>query len=475
LLVLALPAHAASAAETNPEQTPFVADGAYPIGDINQDCRVDYKDLAFLGAHYGETTSPPYPAWDINQDGKVDYKDLAIVGARYGETCVTEPNFRFLGVEKVHKECSFGMCTVTIGMALENTGGAGYAYVAAADGDSGAIQACNVFHLNEGEKATVWVYFGFYGAPDLYWTVRIASSGDTFRGRDMWLERGDGTLDQGLYYLLLDAWGSSSSDVFAVGKDGLILHYDGQSWEKMTSGTSQTLTAVWGSSSSDVFSVGASGTILHYDGNAAGTWITMNSGTTKDLGGVWGVSSSQVVAVGDSGTAVLYDGTSWTPFELFNGRINDVWISTSKDIFALVSNTVCHYRYSAAGWELMPAGTTATLWAVWGFSSSDVFAVGNSGTIVHYNGTSLESMTSGTSETLAAVWGSSATDVFAVSGSGTVLRYNGATWSEMTSLNASVQGIWGNSSSDVFILGKNVILHYDGHSWEDIGPHYSPP
>jgi hypothetical protein len=56
-----------------------------PAWDINQDGKVDYKDLAILGAHYGETSAPPYPAWDINQDGKVDYKDLATLGAHYGE------------------------------------------------------------------------------------------------------------------------------------------------------------------------------------------------------------------------------------------------------------------------------------------------------------------------------------------------------------------------------------------------------
>jgi len=27
-----------------------------------------------------------YSRWDINQDGKVDYKDLSILGAHYGET-----------------------------------------------------------------------------------------------------------------------------------------------------------------------------------------------------------------------------------------------------------------------------------------------------------------------------------------------------------------------------------------------------
>jgi len=58
----------------------------HPRWDVNQDGKVDYKDLAMLGAHYGETIAqPPYPAWDINQDGKVDYKDLAILGAHYGE------------------------------------------------------------------------------------------------------------------------------------------------------------------------------------------------------------------------------------------------------------------------------------------------------------------------------------------------------------------------------------------------------
>jgi len=62
----------------------FVPTG-YPAWDINKDGKVDYRDLAILGAHYGATTSPPYPAWDVNQDGKVDYKDLAILGAHYGE------------------------------------------------------------------------------------------------------------------------------------------------------------------------------------------------------------------------------------------------------------------------------------------------------------------------------------------------------------------------------------------------------
>ena len=37
-------------------------------------------------------------------------------------------------------------------------------------------------------------------------------------------------------------------------------------WAPMPSGTSENLSAVWGSSGSDVFAVGFNGTILHYDG-----------------------------------------------------------------------------------------------------------------------------------------------------------------------------------------------------------------
>jgi len=52
---------------------------------------------------------------------------------------------------------------------------------------------------------------------------------------------------------LAAVWGSSPSDVFAVGANGVILHYDGQSWSSMTSGITKRLSGVWGSSSSDVF------------------------------------------------------------------------------------------------------------------------------------------------------------------------------------------------------------------------------
>ncbi|NIM49145.1 MAG: hypothetical protein GTO22_07780 [Gemmatimonadales bacterium] len=100
---------------------------------------------------------------------------------------------------------------------------------------------------------------------------------------------------------LWDVWSTSPSDVFAVGSDGFILHYDGTEWSAMTSGASPYLFAVWGSSSTDVYTVGINGTILHYDGTSCSS---MTSGTTDLLWAVWGRSSSDVYAVGGYGIIV---------------------------------------------------------------------------------------------------------------------------------------------------------------------------
>jgi hypothetical protein len=61
-------------------------------------------------------------------------------------------------------------------------------------------------------------------------------------------------------------WGSSPSDIFAVGDEGTMLRYDGAGWSAMSSSTTESLHDVWGSVRSDVFAAGHDGTILHYGG-----------------------------------------------------------------------------------------------------------------------------------------------------------------------------------------------------------------
>lgn len=57
----------------------------------------------------------------------------------------------------------------------------------------------------------------------------------------------------------------SSTDGWAVGYDGAILHWDGSSWTKVASPTDKSLGSIKMVSTSDGWAVGRSGTILHWE------------------------------------------------------------------------------------------------------------------------------------------------------------------------------------------------------------------
>src|SRR5207245_1522937 len=76
---------------------------------------------------------------------------------------------------------------------------------------------------------------------------------------------------------LYGIWGTSLTSVTVVGASGRILQYDGSTWKTMVSPTQRTLSRVWGSSPSDVWAVGDS-VLLHFDG---GSW--KNVPMTGDL------------------------------------------------------------------------------------------------------------------------------------------------------------------------------------------------
>ncbi len=239
------------------------------------------------------------------------------------------------------------------------------------------------------------------------------------------------------------------------------------SWSGMASGSLEDLTDVWGNSGSDVFAVGDNGTLLHYDGSA---WSSMTSGTSQMLLGVWTASATDAFAVGNGAAILRYDGSSWSQMTPSTGtNLHDVWGASSHDVFAVGWNgEITHFDGSV--WSNMSSGTTAALWGVWGASRSDVFAVGQAGTILHYDGTDWNAMTSGTTSDLNSVWGTSGADVYAVGSNGTILHYDGSSWSSMTSgTTLPLFTVWGSSSGDVYAAGESgTIVWYNGFSWNPL-------
>jgi hypothetical protein len=280
-------------------------------------------------------------------------------------------------------------------------------------------------------------------------------------------------------FWLNDIWGSSATDLFAVGADlahprGAILHYNGAAWQAMESDTSDSLSGVWGSSATDVYAVGSAGVIVHYNGAA---WQSLPRVTTSSLFDIWGASASDIFAVGGAGvgpppdtltgTIIHYDGTAWrTIVSDAKTFLFDVWGSGAEDVFAVGDQgTILHY--DGQMWRPMPSGTARALFGVWGSGADNVFAVGDQGVILHYDGAAWSTMASGTVEMLSSIWGSGAEDVFAVGGNGdvgTILHYDGATWDAMASdAGQQLFGIWGNGAGSVFAVGPNsMILGYVG-------------
>jgi hypothetical protein len=89
-------------------------------------------------------------------------------------------------------------------------------------------------------------------------------------------------------YRLNGVWAGAPGDVFVVGDKGRVLHYDGTEWSSMPAPTTSNLLDVWGASANEVYAVGDGG-ILRYNGHA---WRIIRSAPASAL---WGTASALFV------------------------------------------------------------------------------------------------------------------------------------------------------------------------------------
>jgi uncharacterized protein YjdB len=269
------------------------------------------------------------------------------------------------------------------------------------------------------------------------------------------------------YAQLNGVWGTSATNVYAVGNGGTILHYDGASWTSMVSGSSANLNAVWGTSATDVFAVGTGGTILHYDGSH---WASMAGPSSASVNGVWGTSPVDVYAVG--GALLHWDGTVWSVKDSFSAKPHRaVWGTSRSDIYVAVewtyfSTAATLLHSDGSQWSPVTVTGYVSLAGLWGASSAAVFAVGVQYQFAGggaFNSVPLAMRGNGLSWTRDAltgalprgVWGSGPSNVYAVGDQGSIRRWNGGSWSTATARAdaSNLNGVWGASAADVFAVG----------------------
>ena len=300
---------------------------------------------------------------------------------------------------------------------------------------------------------------------------------------------------------VLALWGSSATDLFAVGQGGAnILHHDGKTWSAMSAPVQTALRAVWGSGPRDVFAAGEDGTLLHYDG---ARWSTSHSGAAIDgkpvtFTSLWGSGPEDVFAAGhtwdlgslrDEGLILHYDGKSWSKVHSIKSAENDaqllgLWGSGPADLYAvgfeqpvpstMVAGILLHY--DGASWSEVSLETGEPPRAIWG-DGTQLF-VGGPNTLLRRDGQTWSSMhfSSITSDDVHALWGSSADDVYGLTGSA-VLHHDGGRWSEVYSLprdggqsgKGLLTAVWGSGPADVYVTSWcDGLLRYDGNRWSKV-------
>ena len=250
--------------------------------------------------------------------------------------------------------------------------------------------------------------------------------------------------------------------------------------------TGATLSAVWGSSPSDVWAVGAGGAAEHWNGS---TWNVVPTPTSLDLFSVWGTSSTDAWAVGSShyssgvepATSVIlqWNGVTWSlSATVMAAELWGVWEAASNDVWAVGASDpgdALALHYNGMTWsKIAVTGTNASvLYSVWGSSDAAVWAVGNDGAevpeILNWNGTSwaVQYNNTGASSALPLwVWGSAANDVWAAT-SGTPLHFNGSEWQPVAVDMADSPGPISVAGAGGHVWGtyQNTVFEWNGSGW----------
>lgn len=266
---------------------------------------------------------------------------------------------------------------------------------------------------------------------------------------------------------LFSVAGSGSHSPVAAGALGLIFRRQAGSWlPEQTRVADALLQAVWGSGFDDVYAVGMDGVILHYNGT---DWSVMDSGVTWTLTSIWGTGPDNVYAAGWDASLLHYDGLTWNriPADAFWGRwVTALWGTDDDDMLAAVEDTV--FRYNGTGWSEEISNTEGHIRAIWGTDPCNVFAVGDGGVILHYDGSGWTEMESPTTYQLHGLHGSSPDNVYAVGLESVILHYNGDRWAAVSGLPnyGSFRAVWTSGPADVYVAGpRGIILHFDGNEW----------
>jgi hypothetical protein len=167
---------------------------------------------------------------------------------------------------------------------------------------------------------------------------------------------------------ILRMWGTSKVDMFIVGRNGAIAHFNGSQWQPLPSGTTLPIQDIWGAKNpltglTEVYAV-------------ASNYVAVPSGKR-----LLRLEATSVTTMSDSGLNVFLNGIWFPPGGPYYIAGGGYWASSSIS--------------QSTKWEGGP--NTVTKYyslAIRGNASNDMFLAGAYGDLVHYNGSTWKSFQS---------------------------------------------------------------------------------
>jgi hypothetical protein len=265
------------------------------------------------------------------------------------------------------------------------------------------------------------------------------------------------------------------NDVKTLSNDAMVRKVAGGVFDTVDTGVTKTVYGMWGTSAKNLYAVGSQGSLVHWDG---GGWSVQAAFAKDDLRGIYGTDASHVWTVGWNGASGFFDGIAWkkVPVQTSSStavNLNGIYAAGDGQggVVAWAASQSGLYQLTSVGgvqtWTKSPSGQFQNFLAIHGVDKDHVWAVGMYGSIWAWNGQQWKAQSSGSSIALRSVWAASATSVYAVGESGQILHYDGTAWKSMPSpVKGTLMSVQGTSDSDVWASGqRGSLVHWDGKAW----------
>lgn len=281
--------------------------------------------------------------------------------------------------------------------------------------------------------------------------------------------------------MMEDIWGTDENNVWVVGHSDYnsyqIWHWDGSDWSSVDPGNygvSPSYEEIFGFSASDFWVVGSGSYqigidpephhrefILHFNGTE---WTRYSDLKAPICLSIWGLSSSDLYFGCDSGIVLYKNGINWEKQYIGNdAQIISLWGFSATQIFAVGYSWTTHQYYffekNLYNWTVSDSGNLNFGYLLWGIDIDHFYSVGGRGLYEYKNNQWVNTIYA---NSLYCIYGTHPNNIFMGGFHNTIYHFNGEKWYQYIEFENEKKWIGGSwcNPSNVFLIMKESYKTY---------------